>query len=87
MLGPILYRIGRWLRHGGYLLASFPTKDNPGWRGDFLGVEMFFAGFGPETNRRLVEEAGLRVLRDTRETIVEPDYGEGTWQWLLARRD
>ena len=85
-LGPLLGRVAVWLRPGGYLLASFPTSDNPGWRGDFLGVEMFFAGFAPETNTRLVAEAGLSVVRDDRETMVEPDYGEGTWQWLLARK-
>jgi cyclopropane fatty-acyl-phospholipid synthase-like methyltransferase len=85
-LGPLLGRVGTWLRPGGYLLASFPTTDNPGWRGEWLGGEMFFAGFAPETNRRLVELACLTVVRDERETIVEPDYGEGTWQWLLARK-
>lgn len=86
-LGPLLGRVATWLRPGGYLLASFPTTDNPGWRGEWLGGEMFFAGFAPETNRRLVEEAGLAVVRDERETMVEPDYGEGTWQWLLAGKD
>ena len=85
-LGPLLGRIESWLRPGGYLLASFPTNDNPGWRGEWLGAEMFFAGFAPETNRRLVEEAGLAVVRDERETMVEPDYVEGTWQWLLAQK-
>ena len=85
-LAPLLARVARWLRRGGYLLASFPTTDNPGWRGEFLGVEMFFAGFAPETNRRLVEDAGLVVLRDEQEAMVEPQYGEGTWQWVLARK-
>jgi cyclopropane fatty-acyl-phospholipid synthase-like methyltransferase len=85
-LGPLVGRIESWLRAGGFLLASFPTNDNPGWRGEWLGAEMFFAGFAPGTNRRLVEEAGLTVVRDERETMVEPDYGEGTWQWLLAEK-
>ena len=86
-LGPLLGRVATWLRPGGYLLASFPTTDNPGWRGEWLGGEMFFAGFASETNRRLVEEAGLAVVRDEHETMVEPEYGEGTWQWLLAQKD
>jgi SAM-dependent methyltransferase len=87
-LARLLEDIARWLRPGGYLLANFPTRDNPGWQGDWLGVQMFFAGFAPEMNRSLVEEAGLEVLRDESETIVEPDPdpGEGIWQWLLARR-
>jgi predicted TPR repeat methyltransferase len=84
-LGPLLRRIASWLRPGGWFLASFPASDNPGWRGEWLGAEMYFAGCDPETNRRLMEEAGLEVVRDERETMVEPE-GEVLWQWLLARR-
>ena len=84
-LGPLLRRVAAWLRPGGWLLASFPGSDNPGWRGDWLGTEMYFAGCDPATNRRLTEEAGLRVVRDELETMVEPE-GEVRWQWLLARR-
>jgi SAM-dependent methyltransferase len=84
-LAPLLGHVAGWLRPGGYFLGVFPTRHNPGWRGDWLGTEMFFAGFEPGTNRRLVEEAGLEVLADERETLVEPDEGPGTWQWLLAR--
>lgn len=85
-VAPLLGRIAAWLRPGGHFLTTFGASDNPGWRGEWLGVEMFFAGFAPETNRRLVEEAGLEVLRDEIETIVEPDQGEARLQWLLARR-
>lgn len=84
-LGPLLARVTRWLRPAGWFLASFPSSENPGWRGDWLGTEMFFAGFRPETNRRLAEEAGLEVMRDELETMVEPE-GEVRWQWLLAQR-
>lgn len=84
-LGPLLRRVAGWLRPGGYFLGTFPTTDNPGWRGEWLGVEMFFAGFPPEENRRLVEEAGLELLGDEIEVSVEPE-GEARFQWLLARR-
>lgn len=84
-LGPLLRDVARWLRPGGWFLASLPGSDNPGWRGEWLGAEMFFAGCDPETNRRLAEEAGLEVVRDELETMVEPE-GEVRWQWLLARR-
>jgi predicted TPR repeat methyltransferase len=84
-LGPLLRRVARWLRLGGWLLASLPASDNPGWRGEWLGTEMYFAGCDPATNRHLVEEAGLDVVRDERETMVEPE-GEVRWQWLLAQR-
>jgi predicted TPR repeat methyltransferase len=84
-LAPLLGRVAGWLRAGGWFLASFPSSDNPGWRGDWLGTEMYFAGCDPEPNRRLTEEAGLEVTRDELETMIEPE-GEARWQWLLARQ-
>ena len=87
-LGELLIRIASWLRPGGYLLASFAARENPGWTGEWLGVPMFFAGCEPRTNRRLVEQAGLRVIGDELETITEPppEAGEATFHWLLSRR-
>jgi len=84
-LPPLMRRIAEWLRPGGWFLASLPGSDNPGWRGEWLGVEMYFAGCDPKTNRHLAEEAGLEVVRDELENMVEPE-GEVRWQWLLARR-
>jgi predicted TPR repeat methyltransferase len=84
-LAPLLRRVAGWLRPGGWFLASLPSSDNPGWRGEWLGAEMFFAGCDPKTNRRLAEEAGLEVVLDELETMVEPE-GEVRWQWLLAQR-
>jgi predicted TPR repeat methyltransferase len=84
-LGPLALRVAGWLRPGGYFLGTFGTSDNPGWTGEWLGVEMFFAGLPPEENRRLAEAAGLEVLRDDIEVSVEPE-GEARFQWLLARR-
>jgi hypothetical protein len=46
---------------------------------------MYFAGCDPKTNRDLAEQAGLEVVRDELENIVEPE-GEVRWQWLLAQR-
>jgi SAM-dependent methyltransferase len=83
-LAPLARRVARWLRPGGYFLATFGTSDNPGWRGEWLGVEMFFAGLPPEENRRLLEEAGLHVLRDEIETSIEPE-GEARFQWILGK--
>ena len=34
---------------------------------------------------QVVVQAGLEVVRDELETMVEPE-GEVRWQWLLARR-
>jgi predicted TPR repeat methyltransferase len=84
-LGPLALRVARWLRPGGHFLASFGSSDLEGWTGEWLGVEMFFAGFPPEENRRLVEAAGLEILGDEIEVSLEPE-GEARFQWLLARR-
>jgi predicted TPR repeat methyltransferase len=84
-LRPLARRVADWLRPGGYLLATFATEDNPGWTGEWLGVEMYFAGLPPDANRRLVGAAGLEIVRDDVEVSIEPD-GEARFQWLLARR-
>ena len=85
-LGPLLARIARWLRPGGYLLATFGASDLPGWRGEWLGgVETFFSGYEPEVTVGLVREAGLEVLRDELETIQEPE-ASATFLWVLARK-
>jgi SAM-dependent methyltransferase len=94
-LGALFARIRDWLRPGGWLLASLPGTDNPGWRGEWLGVEMFFSGWDPETTLRLAGDAGLEVVEHSIETMLEPDwqdgrvgtdYAEVQWLWLLARR-
>jgi predicted TPR repeat methyltransferase len=84
-LGPLLQRVAAWLRPGGWFLASLPSSENRGWRGEWLGATMYFAGCDRATNRRLAEEAGLEVVRDELETMAEPE-GEVRWHWLLARR-
>ena len=85
-LGPLLERIHRWLRPGGWFLSSFPTGDNPGWRGEWLGVEMFFSGYDIPTTVALVRQAGFEVVEEAVETMIEPGYGEGRWLWVLARK-
>jgi ubiquinone/menaquinone biosynthesis C-methylase UbiE len=85
-LAPLADSVVRWLRRGGYFLATFSTNDERGWCGEWLGVEMFFSGLPKEANRGLVEEAGLVVVSDDIETTVEPGFGEARFQWLLARR-
>ena len=84
-LAPLAVRVAGWLRPGGYFLGTFGANDNRGWTGEWLGVEMFFAGLPPDENRRLVETAGLEVLVDEIEVSIEPE-GEARFQWLLARK-
>jgi cyclopropane fatty-acyl-phospholipid synthase-like methyltransferase len=85
-LGPLAQRIASWLQPGGIFMHAFGVSDLPGWTGEWLGAETFFSSFEPEENRRLVEEAGLEVLRDEIVTFVEPDHGDASFEWILARR-
>ena len=85
LLAPTFARIHRWLAPRGLLMTALGTSDTEAWTGDWLGAPMFFSSFPPETNTRLVREAGFEILRDELVTFREPD-GEVTFQWVLAMR-
>lgn len=87
LLAPLLGRAHDWLIPGGVLCVAFGTSDNPGWVGEWLGAETFFASFPPETNSRLVRDAGFTIERDEVVQFEEPEPGAGTgrFQWVLAR--
>ena len=84
LLAPLFGRIHFWLRPGGLLLATLGARDVEGWTGDFLGAPSYFSGFPPETNRRLLADAGFTIVRDALVTIREPE-DEATFHWVLAR--
>ena len=84
-LGELVARIAAWQRPGGLFLNAFGVSDLPGWTGEWLGSQTFFSSFEPPENRRLVEAAGLTVLRDEVVTFVEPE-GPASFQWILAHR-
>src|SRR5438445_466575 len=78
-------RIVGWLRPGGWFLAALGSADDPGWTGQWLGVEMFFSSFDAETNLRLLGDAHLDAAQAETVTMHEPD-GDATFLWVLARR-
>jgi len=82
----LLKRIGRWLRPGGYLLATFGRSGSESVQEDWLGVPMFFGSYTEDENRAFVRAAGLEIERDQVVKIVEPEYGDARFQWILARR-
>jgi cyclopropane fatty-acyl-phospholipid synthase-like methyltransferase len=84
LLTPLLDRIHTWLAPGGWLLAAFGTSDTEGWTGEWLGATTFFSSF-PQTNTRLVRDAGFEALRNEVVHFREPE-GPATFQWVLARR-
>ena len=83
LLTPLFERIHRWLRTDGLFLATLGASDLPGWTGDFLGAPSYFSGFPPETNVRLLREAGFSLLREEVVTIREPE-GDATFHWILG---
>lgn len=85
LLAPLFERIHTWLRPGGLLLATLGASDVPGWTGDFLGAPSYFSGYPAETNRRLLEAAGLTLLRDELVRIREPE-ADATFHWILGQR-
>jgi cyclopropane fatty-acyl-phospholipid synthase-like methyltransferase len=85
LLGPTFARIRHWLVPCGLLMTALGTSDTEAWTGDWLGAPTFFSSFPPETNNRLVGEAGLEILRDELVTFREPE-GDATFQWILAMR-
>jgi predicted TPR repeat methyltransferase len=86
-LGQLLGDVAGWLRTGGFFLASFGSSETlDAVEEDWLGVPMFFAVFEPGTNRRLVLEAGLDIIEDELEPIVEPVHGQGAFHWIVARK-
>jgi SAM-dependent methyltransferase len=84
LLAPLLANIHGWLVPGGWLLTAFGQSDNPGWTGEWLGAETFFSSFPPDTNSRLVREAGFAIERDEVITFEEPE-GPASFQWVLAQ--
>ena len=86
-LSALLAKVARWLRPGGWFLASFGAGDSEdAVQADWLGVPMFFASLTPEKNATIVRAAGLDIVEDEVERIVEPDEGAGNFHWVLARK-
>ena len=84
LLAPLLGNVHGWLAPGGWLLAAFGTSDNPGWTGEWLGGQTYFASFPPEVNSRLVRKAGFAIERDEVVVFQEPEQ-EARFQWVLAQ--
>jgi len=82
----VIARVATWLRPAGVFCATLGGGDTldeiePEW----LGVPMFFAGFAPETNRRLLIQAGLVPELDEVVDLREPD-GIATFHYVIARK-
>lgn len=81
----LVKKIARWLRPSGFFLASLGTGGSPAWTGEWLGVPMFFSSYDADTNRRLLQAAGLTLVIDEVVTMKTPE-GEDTFLWVLAQK-
>ncbi|HUF00940.1 MAG TPA: class I SAM-dependent methyltransferase [Gaiellaceae bacterium] len=89
LLSDVFARVRSWLTPDGLFLVSLGTGDTVGWTGRWLGTSMFFSSFEPETNRRLLIEAGFELVLDELATMHEPEpdgLAEATFHWVLGRR-
>lgn len=82
----LLRDIASWLRPGGLLVATMGARSMKADYGEgFLGAPMYWSSFDGETNRRLVEEAGLHVISAREETAEE--FGKPvTFLWVIAQK-
>lgn len=84
--GALFSRIASWLRPGGLLVATMGTRSRKvDYGDDFLGVPMFWSTFDSETNKGLVEGAGLEIAQ-AREETEEEDGQPVTFLWIVARK-
>jgi cyclopropane fatty-acyl-phospholipid synthase-like methyltransferase len=85
LLPTVFERIHGWLTREGYFLVSLGASDTPEWTGEWLGATMFFSAYPPETNRRLLAEAGFASRLDEVVGVDEPQ-GHLSFHWVLAQK-
>ena len=61
---PLLERIARWLRPGGYILMTFAETAQPGYtERDFCGATMFWSNFELDWYVSALESLDFEILR------------------------
>ncbi|KAE9368091.1 S-adenosyl-L-methionine-dependent methyltransferase [Stipitochalara longipes BDJ] len=82
----LMGRIARWLTEGGLLLMNLGARDNPGSVNlDWLGSSMYWSSYDAETNKTIIQKAGLEILHG--DVIEEEEDGRLVpFLWVLARK-
>ena len=82
----LLAKVASWLRPGGLLVAALGAEDTEaGFEADWLGAPMYWSAYDAQTNRGLVEAAGLVVERAAVE-VADEDGRAIAFLWIVARR-
>ena len=82
----LLRSVTRLLRPGGVLIATMGVGTAPGdIEEDWLGAPMFFSHYDADTNKRLIEAAGLRLI-SARVEATEEDGVPIPFLWIVAER-
>jgi SAM-dependent methyltransferase len=58
----LLRRIYRWLKPGGYLLATLSYCNDAPYTEDYFGVTMYWSNYGLDEYKRLLAESGFNIL-------------------------
>ena len=81
----LLRLIAGWLRPGGLVTAAMTVGGGPAgyaFEEDWMGAPMYWSGFDSDTNKRLVEQAGLSII-SAEETTDDPD---DRFLWIVAEK-
>ena len=82
----LLRKIASWLRSPGLLVATMGAYATEAYINDnWLGTPMYWSSFDSETNRQLVQETGLDIIRAIEETADEFDVPI-TFLWVIAQK-
>lgn len=82
----LLRDIAGWLKPGGLFVAAMGSEDvAEDILPDFLGAPMYWSHFDSPTNQRLVQEAGLHIVKAVEETALE-DGNPITFLWVVAQK-
>ena len=89
----VLSNIHLWLKAGGYFVFNLATIDEEEIHGEFLGRGMFWSSYAIDDNKKMIEEAGFRLVEvevleagDGQLDEDDPDYGM-EFLWILARKE
>lgn len=70
---PLLFQIHRWLRPGGYLLATFATDEEPPYlEDDFFGVTMYWSNASLAEYEMMLDSIGFELVE---RAVIGHGYG------------